>query len=343
MKIFFDTTPLSTGHQGRGIGMYTKNLITALKKHQYVGVQSGDAVAGGYECDLVHYPYFDFFFNTLPLKKITKTVITIHDTIPLIFKQQVPPGIKGTFRFYLQWLALRSVDAIITDSQNSKVDIEKYLHIKPDKIFVTPLAVDQDFAEKMTGKHLSKPAKLPKKYLLYVGDINYNKNVPSLIRAFSQVSQEVDLVIVSRALNNAHLPESKAIIHELSHSPRKGRIHLLSNVEANDLPAIYQHAWFYIQPSLYEGFGLPILEAFTSKVPVLSSQTASLPQVAGDAAIYFDPSDSSSIMQAINQAMSLTDREREKYIQKGTKQNQKFSWDQTARETIDVYKKVLLS
>lgn len=344
MKIFIDTTPLVNGHQGRGIGIYTKNLVKALKKIPTIGVTTGDSSQGGYECDLIHYPYFDFFFHTLPILKKTKTVVTIHDTIPLIYQQQVRPGIKGLLRLQLQKVALGNVDGIITDSNNSRSDITRDLRIDPQKVYAVPLAVDEDFRKVLrTSKATPKAINhLPKKYLLYVGDINFNKNINQLLNAFEAVSdQTLSLVIVSRALNNKHIPEAKQIITTISHSSKRGKIQLLTNVESSMLPHIYKSALAYIQPSLYEGFGLPLLEAFEAGIPVLSSFSSSLPEVGGEAVKYFDPENTQSITSAIENLLALNATQRQEIITKGKQQVEKFTWEQTAKMTAHVYKKVL--
>ncbi len=174
-----------------------------------------------------------------------------------------------------------------------------------------------------------------------MGDINYNKNILRLIKAFTAGKAKGDLVIVSRALSNRHIKESQMIIQEISHSSKKGKIHLLTNIEVNTLPSIYHHAQAYIQPSLYEGFGLPILEAFISGVPVLSSNSSSLPEVGGNAVLYFDPTSIGSISQSIDEALSLSQADRKKMIEDGIQQSQKFTWAETAKQTVAVYRKVL--
>ena len=343
MKIFFDTTPLHNGHAGRGIGVYTENLIAALKKNPSTGVFQGPIKAGGFECDLIHYPFFDFFFHTLPFINPTKVVVTIHDTIPLIYQDVVKPGIRGRLKHLLQRLALKGVSAVITDSQNSKNDIVRHLGVPQHKIFAIPLAVDEKFVQfsQIKPKPSALPP-LPDKYILYVGDINYSKNLPQLIKAFSDSTYDGDLVIVSRAMGgNRQIPESRAIITEISHSSKKGRVHLLTDCGPDLLPAIYQKAHYYIQPSLYEGFGLPLLEAFYARIPVACANTSSLPEVAGDAAVYFDPRNLSSIIQILNSLTLQSSADRQEQISKGTAQLETFSWTQTARATMDVYRKVL--
>jgi len=135
MKVAINTSPLRNENRYRGIGIYTEQLVKSL----------GLLSASDFFCrlvedktiieddDLIHYPFFDPFFLTLPLKKAKPTVVTIHDVIPLIFPEHYPPGIKGSLKFQIQKFSLKSVKAVITDSENSKRDIVKYLNYPQEK------------------------------------------------------------------------------------------------------------------------------------------------------------------------------------------------------------------
>ncbi|MFC1654124.1 glycosyltransferase, partial [Patescibacteria group bacterium] len=219
MKVYIDNKPLETGHKGRGIGIYTKNLIESLNT---LRDESFTVVASKDEAEIIHYPYFDFFFHTLPIYKNTKTIVTVHDTIPLVFPKKFKPGIKGSIKLMLQSISLKNVKAIITDSQNSNKDIQKYLKIKAKKIHTIPLALGKNI-NRSSQTNISKTKKelnLSRKYFLYVGDINYNKNLPTLIGAFLESGVDSDLVIVSRALENKHIPESKEIFEAAKDSEK---------------------------------------------------------------------------------------------------------------------------
>jgi glycosyltransferase involved in cell wall biosynthesis len=132
--------------QSRGIGAYSKNLLLELKKTPDLQISEiGSFSEVKSDLDLVHVPFFDLFFHTLPLSKKKPTVVTIHDVIPLIFSQHYPSGLKGKLRFHLQKQALKNVAAILTDSECSKKDIAKYLGVPLEKIHVTYLAPSDDF------------------------------------------------------------------------------------------------------------------------------------------------------------------------------------------------------
>jgi len=346
MKVVIDISPLKSAHKTRGIGTYTRNLAESLiqidPKNDYILTSKPNHLA----TDLIHYPYFDFFFPTLPFKKTKPTIVTIHDTIPLIFPQHYKPGLKGKINLIRQKLALQSADAIITDSNNSKKDIAHYLNQPNQKIHVVHLAANRQFkkASQAEIKRVRKKYHLPAKFVLYVGDINYNKNLKALINAFSKTNSKFHLVFVTRALRNKHLPEAKIIFQSLKQYNLKERFHLLTNVPldpSSDLIAIYSTATAYVQPSLYEGFGLPVLEALKCQTLVISSNAASLPEVGGDAVIYFDPKNINSLTSALTKTLNLSYPKRQRLIAEGLKQANKFSWDETAKNTIKIYQQII--
>src|SRR5688500_16619599 len=129
MKIAVNTLPLKTAHKDRGIGFYTNNLVENLKKDSQIELQEFDSLSEVRDAEVVHYPWFDLFFKTLLVQKSIPTVVTIHDVMPLRFKEHYPIGIRGKINLYLQKRALKKCSAIITDSNASKNDIIKYLKI----------------------------------------------------------------------------------------------------------------------------------------------------------------------------------------------------------------------
>jgi glycosyltransferase involved in cell wall biosynthesis len=345
MKIVIDISPLSGGHKLRGVGMYTRNLVAALRQvdteNEYVLTSKPERVTA----DLIHYPYYDFFFQTLPFRKIKPTVVTIHDTIPLIYPKYYPPGLRGKIRSWLQQNSLKSVTAIITDSNRSKKDIERYLKQPTEKIHRVYLAVnkpDETLTGKEVGEILSKyQIKTP--YYLYVGDINYNKNIPGLIKAWAAVDLPAQLVIVSRAMA-AEIPEAREIRRLITKLGMESKCTVLTNVPLDpkkELEAIYQGAAWYIQPSFYEGFGLPVLEALSLGTPVMVSTGGSLPEITPPGAITFEPELNESLIQAFKKANKWTVEEKTRFMVEAKKWLTNFTWEKTARETIKVYEQVI--
>ena len=343
MKITIDTAPLKNANQYRGVGVYTDNLIKALRRvddnNEYY--LSSDPKSS--EADLIHYPYFDFFFLTLPLYKKVPTIVTIHDTIPLIFPHQYPPGLRGDIKYYIQYMSLRGVRAVVTDSENSKADIVRLLNVPEGKVHRVYLAAS-DQITRLSNVEVRKTLQkfnVKKPYLLFVGDINYNKNVSGLLEAYKKYSESINLVMVSRAMREDSV-ESRSIIELIERLGIKRQVKILTDISMeplDEMRAIYSGAEWYIQPSLYEGFGLPVLEAMQCEVPVISSIGGSLKEVVKDSAIIFDPKDKGAMEKAINNAMSMSAGEREMLVKQGIRNAKRFSWEKTAISMVEIYEK----
>src|SRR3989304_1500986 len=186
MKVAIDTSPLKTEHKARGIGAYTKNLIEEFKRGEqnidFAFFDNGEIPKAD---DLVHYPYFDLYFRTLPLRKNKPRIVTIHDVIPLIFPQHYPAGLKGRINFFFQKFALKNVDAVICDSGTSREDIANKLSVPKNKIHVVYLAASSSFKKIDDQKFLNEVCnkyRLPKKFVLYVGDVNWHKNIEKKLK-----------------------------------------------------------------------------------------------------------------------------------------------------------------
>lgn len=344
MRIAIDVSSLKSPHKFRGVGSYTKRLIQALRsiKQPDFSVRLIEKGRIPQDVDVVHYPYFDLFFLTLPIKKIKPTLVTIHDLIPLVFPDKFPQGIRGWIKYQVQRQSLRRVDAIITDSECSKKDIIKFIGFPKEKIYVVPLAPGEEFKKMRIKKNYS----LPKRFVLYVGDVNYNKNIPGLVQACDKIG--VPLVIVGKQAKSHDYdkihPENQDLVWLQNYYQRpkiKGqRLILAGFVPTEDLVVIYNLATCYCQPSFYEGFGLPVLEAMACGTPVVVADTSSLSEIGGDAAIMVNPYDINEVAKGIKKAM--TDKmTREKLIKKGLAQAKNFSWEKTAKETVKAYHEVL--
>lgn len=337
IKVFLDIKPLKTEHSARGIGSYTRELFASLKKRKSVKLVSKD------EADIIHHPYFDLFFKTLSDKKEKPVVVTIHDVIPLIYPQRYEPGIKGKINFFFQKRKLQKINAIITDSETSKKDIVRFLNLPQEKIFSTHLAPAKDFRVIKDKKILNKVrAKhhLPEKFILYVGDVNYNKNLPNLIRAIALLKDKnVKLVLVGKGM----LEESKeknALVYLIEQTFLRNRVITPGFISQEDLVAIYNLATLYCQPSFYEGFGLPVLEAMACGCPTVCTKTQCLVEVAGGASIFVHPQDPREIANKIGQVLAKNNLLQE-LKEGGLKHVKNFSWDKTCNETINVYQEVL--
>lgn len=336
------------GSGPRGVDVYARHLYDQLSK-----LEGSDAVIlsrdkeSSKSVDIVHYTFFDPFFLTLwSHHHKTKYIVTVHDLIPLKFREHFPVGIKGKLKWMLQKNALRGASAIITDSECSKNDIAEIVGIPKDKIFVVPLAAGHTTVNEKMVRTVRSEYSLPERYLLYVGDINWNKNIPGLIKAFGSLeSKQTHLVLVGKAFESSKdTPEYTAIHKAIAEvgvknlSP-EANIHMLGFVPSHHLPAIYRGATLYVQPSWYEGFGFPVLEAMEQGVPVASADTGSLPEVGGDFAYYFDPSDPQAMAAQLKDLLSNKIK-REKFVEEGKKWARTFSWERVVQETHTVYEKI---
>ncbi len=344
MHIVIDTTPLIAGHKTRGIGRYTRNLVEALQElHSDHQLTMTSDVGHTHSVDLVHYPYFELFQNHLPfLPPGLCEVVSIHDLIPLRFPDSYKPGLRSGLNLWIQTHLIQRASAIITDSQSSAGDIKEFLSIPDERVFVVPLGVEPAFEKKsqVLIQRVKQKYHLPDSYLLYVGDVNVNKNLPALIEAIAKIPN-VHLVLVSRALRNRHLPEVQ-LLHKLVEKLLiSDRIREVTDVPLDpidDLAAIYSGAIAYVQPSLYEGFGLPVLEAMACGTPVISTKVASLPEVAGDAAL-FSGTTVMDIQTSIVKLLSDS-RLRKTLSKKGLERAEKLNWHVTAQKTMDIYESV---
>lgn len=347
MNVAIDVSPLESGHSVRGVGFYLENLKNALLKYypdnKYHFFNDSSLIPNDY--NIVHYPYFDPYFLSLPSKNSQKTVITVHDLTPIIFKEHFPAGIRGNVRWLIQKKRLRSADAIITDSESSKKDITKIVGIEEDKIKVIYLAAPDYFKKMETGNWkiaIEKKFNLPDEFILYVGDVTWNKNLPRIVEAVKK--SNFKLVMVGKALINDKYDKSNPwnkdlsiVQKEIENDERFIRLGFVSN---EDLNLLYNSASCLLMPSLYEGFGLPVIEAMQAGCPVITSKEGSLEEVAGDAALYTDPFNSDAIAESINKLMEDGDL-RKRLSQKGIDRAKNFSWKKTAEETLKVYRELV--
>ncbi|MBU2051790.1 glycosyltransferase family 4 protein [Patescibacteria group bacterium] len=322
MRVSLDTGAITPLDQNRGIGVYANEMCRHLPK--YVQVTDNDP-------EIIHNLVFKLFHPAkLPAPGLV--VITVHDLIPLKYPQAYPPGIRGRLTWWRQKNQLRQAAGIITDSQASKQDIIKFTGINEDKIFVVYLAVDEVFKPvKAVNKY-----SLPNKFALYVGDLNWNKNVVSLTKAC--ISLKIPLVVVGRQAvvtdyDHSHPETSELVKFQRLAKKYPKRIIRLGTVPLRDLAAIYNLATVYVQPSRYEGFGLPVLEALSCGCPVLSSGAGSLPEITGKACLHFSQKNLKLVWQNADLRSKLT--------QAGLAQAKKFSWQKTVRQTVAVYEKII--
>ncbi len=278
----------------------------------------------------------DVFFSPthyLPLYVSCPSVISILDVsylhFPKLFKKKDLYQLKLWGKF-----SIGKARKIITISKSSKNDIIKEYCVDSGRIEVVYPGIKQGLMmndKGLTANDLNKKFGIEKDYILFVGTLQPRKNIEKLIEAFSILKKkDLQLVIVGK----------KGWMYEdILNAPKKfgmtDRVKFLNSVTDEDLPSFYKNAICFVLPSLYEGFGLPVIEAMKYGCPVITSNISSLPEAGGDSAIYFDPKDAEDIAKKIDQVIS-DENLRSEMIKKGYQQVKKFSWEKTARETLKV-------
>lgn len=284
----------------------------------------------------------DIWHATYPLPmriRNAKKITTIHDLIPLRLPYATLDD-KKSFFFKTQ-AALEESAVIITVSEHSKQDILTYFEVDPDKIIVTyqPIALKHQATPVEEVSDFLQPLGLEyQNYILFVGAIEPKKNVGRLIEAYSTLDTEMPLVIVGK---KGWLWEDELGRANFVAQGRSGKqIKMLEYVRSTSLPYLYQGAYCFVFPSLYEGFGLPPIEAMTFGCPVITSNLSSLPEVCGNAALYVDPYDVKDIRQALEKL--LGDRQlRQELVQRGQVNVQRFSQEQYIHKLYRAYTQAL--
>lgn len=289
--------------------------------------------------DLMHFTHFNS-----PILYFGKSIVTIHDITPFFF-----PGHK--MRSLTRRIGFRAVfyssvikaSKVIAVSESTKSDIVKHFRIGKDRIEVIYEGVDGQFSGKrdsQTITALKKKYSLKKPFLFYTGVWRNHKNLVGLIKAFGVLKKkyklEHDLVLGGN--EDPYYPEVRSTWEKLGLSEDIKRVGFIPQKE---LPLFYNAASLFVIPSFYEGFGLIGLESFASETPVVSSNRTSLPEILGNAAIYFDPDNYEEMAQKM--MLVLTDKKLyNELIQKGLEQVKKYSWEKMGRETLEIYKKILI-
>ena len=348
---------------GTGSGQYTRHLLQALAKvdptNKYLLFGPGseppipntqypisnlaklwfEQVSFPRACrhlDLAHVPYF-----ASPLFPTVPTVVTVHDLIPLIL-----PAYRGSLlvRLYTRLVAAaaRKAEAIITVSQASARDIGRCLHIPPERIHVTYEAAGEVFQPVEDEAQLRRKYALPERYLLYLGGFDQRKNLSALLRAFALLvskQPQARLVIAGRlpGRDSPLFPDPRRLVGELG---LEERVIFTGWVAEEDKPALLSGATAFVFPSLYEGFGLPALEAMACGTPVVASNRSSLPEVVGEGGILVEPTDMEALAEAM-ETLLVDDVLRAELRQRALAQAARFSWKRTALETLAVYRKVV--
>lgn len=268
-------------------------------------------------------------------------VATVMDAVPLIHPEWLRKNLKN-LKSWLFARSVRSADHLITISEHSKQDLVMHLGIAPENISVTPLGVDPIYFDRVPletrhavlSKHQLNPG-----FFLFLGTLQPRKNLPTVLKAFKALPDAIrkqhPLIIVGRdGWGNENLLPQLKVLEE------QGEGRWLSYLSQAEVFALLQSASALMFASLYEGFGLPVIEAFAAQCPVIASNTTSLPEVTGDAAWSVDPLDAESISAAMLDVLS-NETLRAMRIELGLQRARQYTWQACARQTLEVYRKVL--
>jgi len=353
MKIGIDVQ--STLGRKTGIGVYTHNLLQALRRvapqHEYVELSWGRTRelrthqrlwwqqvelprrARSAAVEVLHVTGFD-----APWWRPCPTLLTVHDLIGLLF----PGNFPLVSRFYWSyWLprTVRWADQIIADSEHTKRDLIRLLNIPPERIKVVYPGVDKVFQpieEQAALEALRHKYSLPPDIILYVGTLEPRKGLDILIIAYSVLVADIPHHLVIAGKKGWY---TESLFCQVEALGLRERVHFIGYVADEDLPGLYNLANLFVYPSRYEGFGLPPLEAMACGVPVVCSNAASLPEVIGDAALLVPPDNVEALVVAIHKV--LNDKNlRAEMRTKGLEQAKKFTWEETARRTVEIYEKM---
>ena len=281
------------------------------------------------DVDIMHPTYYDPYFLEKAKKKNVKVVITVYDMIHEIYRGQYPGHLDET-DIIRKKLLIKECDHILSISESTKRDILKFYPETPeDKISVVHLAAsvpDKDILKKVK-------AMLPERYVLFVGQRRDYKNFDTFYQAMEPLLEKDDSLNILCVGGGAFNEKEEEMIKRY-----RDRI-IQKNTDDAFLFNAYAQALCFVFPSMYEGFGIPMLEAFTAGTPVAAGNASSLPEVGGDAALYFDAADPSDMRMQIEELI-YNDELREKLKSLETERLKQFSWDITAEKTYECYKKI---
>lgn len=278
--------------------------------------------------------------HLIPKLRSVPVIATVMDLIPLLH----PEWASKSLRRLKNWAFSKSIhwaDHIITISEFSKRDIVEHQGIAPERITVTPLGVDEAFFTTLPETALAQAREkygLPEQFFLFLGTLQPRKNLDRVLEAHYKVFRDrnrgavAPLVIIGKqGWGVDHL------LPRIAELEQRGLVRWLDYVPRNDVIALLQSARALLFPSLYEGFGLPVVEAFASRCPVVTSTTTSLPEVAGSAGWLVDPMDVEALAEAIDHLRAASDREIAAKVEAGYERARGFTWDACARATGSVY------
>jgi glycosyltransferase involved in cell wall biosynthesis len=275
----------------------------------------------------------------------TARVLTVHDLIPLLHPEWMYQDAEREIRAIMASVDPHR-DFVIANSEATAADVAALLPMSRERIFVTPFAADAGVFHRETSSERIEQARrrygiLPGPYLLSLGTVEPRKNLPRLLRCFFRLAEADAFSDLQLLLVGPTGWKTEEIFSTIESRPElRSRVRLAGYVPDADLAALYSGARAFVYPSLYEGFGLPVLEAMQCGAPVVTSNTSSMPEVAGDAAVCVPPADGDALYDALRRLLS-DDAWAAELGRRGLERSRRYSWDLTAEATIQAYRCML--
>jgi len=286
--------------------------------------------------DLYHNPA-----GIIPLSYRGKSIITIHDLAIYKNPDWFPQRLVSRNSFFTKVLvpsSIKRAQKILAPSKNTKKDLIKMFKVKDNNIALTPLGVERENISNLKVKLTMKKFKLSDPYILYLGTIEPRKNIVMLIHAFEQmVNKNKKFKNLNLVLAGARGWKFQGVFKAIEASDIKDKIKYLNYVNHTEKLALLKSAECFVFPTLYEGFGLPVLEAMSLGTPVITSNVASMPEVVGDSAILVNPSKEKELVNSLNKLLASKNLQK-KLAHKGIKRAKSLDWNTTAIHTLAVYK-----
>jgi len=261
----------------------------------------------------------------------TNQIVTLHDASVFAFPEAYSFAFRTKYKYIFRQL-VKNTKRLITDSKFSQNELARYLQVSPERFCVIHLGSDHLESIPVTPDILRRKNLISKSYLLLVASRSRHKNYEVVVQAAKFLGKTVKMVAVGGTYGG--------VFQNSTSIGCPTNIENLGYVSDQELIALYQNALGFIFPSLYEGFGLPVLEAMRSGCPVISSTAASMREIAGDAVLYFDPNSANDLTNVIQRFVSDSDLQ-EELRNKGYRRSEKFTWSKTARETLERLLKAL--
>ncbi|MDA3894092.1 MAG: glycosyltransferase family 1 protein [Salinivirgaceae bacterium] len=294
------------------------------------------------EINKINLDIFHGLSHELPIginKTSAKSVVTIHDLIYKTYPNDFRLIDRSIYDYKFRHACEKS-NKIVAVSESTKNDLQAYYHIPEEKIEVVYQSCQPNFKVLLSDIEIETTLSkynLPKKYLLYVGSIIERKNLLGIVKALNKLKNDMQLplVVVGKGKDYQNKVEKYIAKHQL-----KEKIIFTSEVSFIDLPAIYQNASIFIYPSVYEGFGIPLIEALWSNTPAITSNISSLPEAAGPGAYYCDPHDENSIAEGIDKILHNPEYSKQ-LVNDGFEYVQRFESSINAKKMMEIYKNLL--